>query len=319
MATRTPGLQGRSEHHRNWGNFSAESLLPNAPGAPLATAQFALEAGDVAFVTGIGFCYCLDAGTAAGGDAVWQRLDSRVFRAAGFTVNDHWEGTPGQLAGSTTMTASVWVRHRTLLTAPTESFYFGTYRRFGGNGWAIGIGSSRPIFIITDGGGAVTDTSFSGMGWQGNGLAGSTADTRDFGALTDSIHTLVYNEPDFSVYINGTLVRTIGGLTGFTASGIAPILGGIRDNAGNPVQPTLGAIAGAAFTNAAGFTEAQVLDHVMRSFEANRMADGGAGFQNLWTLDGQLSAPNPLVDQIGAVNLARVGTPSIERTPARWL
>lgn len=319
MASRTPGLQGRSQYHRDWGNFTALSLLPNASGAPLAAADFVLEAGDTAYVDVIGFCYCVSPGGAGLGDAVWRRLDERIIRATSFSTLNYYEGLAGQLPGGTTMTVAVWVRHRTLLTVGTDVYFFGTYRRFAGNGWAIGHDGLRPFVIITDGGPAIVNSGGAGPGWQGNGIAGGTTATLDWGALTDAIYHLVYGSGTLSIYLNGTLVRSLGGLTGFTASGVAPILGAIRNNAGGPVQPFNGAIAGAAYTGAVAFTEAQVLDHVFQSFNANRLVDGGAGFQNLYSFDGLASAPASLTDQIGAISLTRVGAPTIERSPARYL
>lgn len=82
MATRTPGAstsfptgQTRQQYQRNWGNYVSSATLPNAAGNILTTAQFKLEAGDVAYVatsatTGDQWL-CVDAGTAGGGDAVW--------------------------------------------------------------------------------------------------------------------------------------------------------------------------------------------------------------------------------------------------------
>ncbi len=77
MATRTPPLQTRSRFHRDWGNFTSDTLLPNASGAPLAAAMFDLEAGDQAFNDGsvgglLSVYVCISAGTAGGGDAVWR-------------------------------------------------------------------------------------------------------------------------------------------------------------------------------------------------------------------------------------------------------
>lgn len=97
MATRTPGLQTRSQFHRYWGAFAdGVSGLPNQAGNPLVAAQFTLEAGDAAFNTGTvagapGEYVCFDPGTAGGGDAVW----SLVGPGAGTTVATRLESSPG--------------------------------------------------------------------------------------------------------------------------------------------------------------------------------------------------------------------------------
>ena len=72
MATRTPGLQARSQYGSYWGQYANAAALPNASGNPLANPYFAqLEAGDTALVTGVGTFTCTNPGTLGGGDAVW--------------------------------------------------------------------------------------------------------------------------------------------------------------------------------------------------------------------------------------------------------
>lgn len=75
MATRTPGLQTRSQFGNYWGVYATAPLLPNAsiPSA-LAAPQFKLEQGDIAYVQGVGFYQCDSAGTAGAGDAVWSQI-----------------------------------------------------------------------------------------------------------------------------------------------------------------------------------------------------------------------------------------------------
>jgi hypothetical protein len=73
MATRTPTLQPRNQHHRDWGNYATAADLPNASGAPLAAGDFVLEVGDTAYVSADTQRYhCTAVGTAGGGDAVWS-------------------------------------------------------------------------------------------------------------------------------------------------------------------------------------------------------------------------------------------------------
>lgn len=73
MATRTPGLQNRSQYGSYWGQYASAADLPNASGNPLANPYFAqLEAGDIAFVTGGTLYVCISAGTLSGSDAVWS-------------------------------------------------------------------------------------------------------------------------------------------------------------------------------------------------------------------------------------------------------
>lgn len=59
--------------HRNWGNFADPTLLPNASGAALPVAAFALEVGDQAYSISDGLTYtCTNVGTPGGADAVWS-------------------------------------------------------------------------------------------------------------------------------------------------------------------------------------------------------------------------------------------------------
>lgn len=78
MSTRTPGAsalfpggQARQGYQPHWGEYASSATLPNATGNTLSVARFTLQAGDVAYVTGVGLYVCFDAGTANGSDAVW--------------------------------------------------------------------------------------------------------------------------------------------------------------------------------------------------------------------------------------------------------
>lgn len=73
MAGRTPGLQARSQYHRDWGNYATPADLPNAASNAIGAPEFPkLEIGDTAYVTGTSERYfCQAVGTSGGGDAVW--------------------------------------------------------------------------------------------------------------------------------------------------------------------------------------------------------------------------------------------------------
>lgn len=104
MANRTPGLQQRSQYHRNWGNYTdggqttpANGDLPNQPSNALSNPEFSkLEAGDLAYVTttDAGVYYCVSPGTVGGGDAVWAML--AAGGAVVQTIRDAHEIVVGQ-------------------------------------------------------------------------------------------------------------------------------------------------------------------------------------------------------------------------------
>lgn len=90
MTTRTPGAQDRNAYHRDWGNYSAATDLPNASANPLADPEFSkLEAGDTASVvlaTHVERWACFATGTVGGANAVWQQTTRRrvcIWRANG--------------------------------------------------------------------------------------------------------------------------------------------------------------------------------------------------------------------------------------------
>lgn len=79
MSLRQPGAstlfpqgQARQGYGFFWGVYANAVTLPNAAGNMLSIAQFFLEAGDVAYVTGVGPYYCTSPGTAGGSDATWS-------------------------------------------------------------------------------------------------------------------------------------------------------------------------------------------------------------------------------------------------------
>lgn len=67
------GTPNAAPFHSYWGRYATHGDLPNAAGNPLpATEHAKLESGDVAFDIGSNaLFFCIDPGTAAGGDAVW--------------------------------------------------------------------------------------------------------------------------------------------------------------------------------------------------------------------------------------------------------
>jgi hypothetical protein len=84
MAARTPGLQPRSEYQAYWGIYASIAALPNGSANPLSAPYVVgqLEAGDTAYVTGLGQYVCKSVGTSGGGDAVWVSVGPTVGSAA---------------------------------------------------------------------------------------------------------------------------------------------------------------------------------------------------------------------------------------------
>lgn len=78
MALANPNVQTRNQFGRDWGTYNSLELCPNASlwtgGTNPATP---LEAGDYAFVTGIGPVYCASAGTPGLLDAQWLRVGAQ--------------------------------------------------------------------------------------------------------------------------------------------------------------------------------------------------------------------------------------------------
>lgn len=100
MANRTPSTQGRSQFHRDWGNYTDPgTALPNQSGNVLTGADFnKLEPGDIAYASGTRYT-CLDVGTDGGGNAVWWD-----YAQAALPVSR------GFLAGATAADRRYWLR-----------------------------------------------------------------------------------------------------------------------------------------------------------------------------------------------------------------
>lgn len=78
MALANPHVQQRNQFGKDWGTYASLLVCPNASGwAGGANPASYLEAGDLAFVTGIGPVYCVSAGTVGGLDAVWARIGAQ--------------------------------------------------------------------------------------------------------------------------------------------------------------------------------------------------------------------------------------------------
>jgi hypothetical protein len=141
MATRTPTVQARSQHHRDWGNYAnGTTALPNQSANPLAAATFGiLEVGDTAYAAGARYT-CTAVGTVGGGDAVWT-TPSGVITAdvlGTFSAGNQFDAGAGDLPGvQTGFLASVLCELTRVNTAVGQGLFRNS--NFAVDGWAIGI------------------------------------------------------------------------------------------------------------------------------------------------------------------------------------
>lgn len=78
MSLANPNIQRRNQFGKDWGTHASLLVCPNASGwTGGANPAAPLEAGDYAFVTGIGPVYCVSAGTVGGLNAVWARVGAQ--------------------------------------------------------------------------------------------------------------------------------------------------------------------------------------------------------------------------------------------------
>lgn len=122
MASRTPFIQNRSAHSSHWGLYDTFAELPNGTSGIIGvTNPFTLQAGDTAAVASAitdvfsgGLYYCLNPGTAGGGNALWVRYSDRSLSV---TANAAVSADVNQVyvvpATNTTLTLSAGV-NRTL-------------------------------------------------------------------------------------------------------------------------------------------------------------------------------------------------------------
>jgi hypothetical protein len=76
VATTNPNVQIRNQFGRNWGNYASATDLPNVTpgGIPpfiALSSLVPLEAGDLAYVIGVGLVQCIAPGVAGDGLAIW--------------------------------------------------------------------------------------------------------------------------------------------------------------------------------------------------------------------------------------------------------
>jgi hypothetical protein len=143
MATRTPTVQARSQHHRDWGNYAnGTTALPNQSANPLASDTFGiLEVGDTAYAAGARYT-CTAVGTVGGGDAVWATPGGGGTITADvlgtFSAGNQLDAGAGDLPGvQTGFLASVLCELTRVNTAGGQGLFRNS--DFGVDGWAIAI------------------------------------------------------------------------------------------------------------------------------------------------------------------------------------
>lgn len=311
MASSTPQLQTRSGRHHFWGSFATPSALPNAVGNALTGSRFnALEAGDVAYVESVLMSYvCTDPGADNIGDAVWSALGPRVDvqLLGGITANDHYVGSAGTQRGDATaftVCAAVMLRR----TPTGYECVVGNYDGFSGNGgWMLGFDANGWRF---------------GVGQQSDGtvvFSGAGADlssTLALGRITHLALTYTSGTGLATLYVNGQAQMTLTPTGGFqvAAVGLAPFIG--RNTQATNILAD-GDVLGWGYDESL-WSAADIAEHVLAVREADAFVDAAAGFTNLYAFAGEETAPATLADQLGGLDMTRVGAPTVSSSKPIW-
>lgn len=220
----------------------------------------------------------------------------------GFAAGNRYTGPAASLVGvAGNFSASVLARLRRMPTG--REFLFGNFKRFAGSGggWAIAVDADRVRMWMRQ----TSDGEPISNATQANFPVFDSAQSA-IGKLF--VATFVYDGTQGHLYVNGRHCRSLtpgGGL--LLGAGQAPALG--IDSVDLAEPATSCSILGAAYRTGAP-SAADIADHARACMDAGTMVD--ASFANLWTLDGQASAPATLEDQIGSVDLTLTGALSLE-------
>lgn len=178
---------------------------------------------------------------------------------------------------------------------------FGTYSQFINGGWAIGYDGLRWKIMLTQASDGAKLENFVQAEFIENPYV--------LGKLV-LLH-FVFDGTTATLYVQGEAEATISPTGGITFD---PTLGphiGVEGR--NQAEAAASAAALGCAYGTQVMTPAEVAEHYLEVMEAAAMVDDpGTGFDNLWTLDGETSAPATLTDQLGAVDLARTGALSLE-------
>jgi hypothetical protein len=267
-----------------------------------ATKQIALEAGAIAPATTRTIIMPDE-------DVTLENIQ-RAQALHGFTTSNYYKGTNGNLVGNATaFSASVLFR---FIETPVAggAYALACYPRFAGPGWALFYDNSRFKMLITQVTGGTVLENFVG---------GAYADLGDFALLGKLVLLhLVYDGTVATLYVNGVSVATLTPAGGLLVAGATTALTiGVEDNLNQPAAET--AILGAGYSEVE-MSLADVRGHYLDVMDAAAMVDEpGAGFSNMWSVDGETAAPATLSDSIGTDDLTLTGALSIESRRPHFL
>ena len=226
----------------------------------------------------------------------------RTEAAHGYaSATNYYAGAAGTIQGAAAgFSAAVLLR---LIRRPAtgRQIVWGTYSQFILGGWALGYDNDRWKLMLTQASDGAKLENF---------VNGDFADSPYVIGKLALLH-FVWDGTTARLYVQGEQEATVTPTGGIT---FEPTIGpsiGVESRNRNEAAVSA-AVSGCAYGTQV-MTAAQVAQHFLDVMEDGAMVDDpGAGFDNLWTLDGESAAPSALVDQIGAVNLSLTGSLSLE-------
>lgn len=301
MASRTPSLQPSSRYHAYWGEYASINLLPNAPGAPLSAALFALEAGDEAYCTGTSCRYvCQSPGVAAGGDAVWTPsgpVSARYVTTP--TIADFYQAAAGNGDGGPDFFVAVWQRD----IGPSLLSSGARYHIASGGKWELYWNFGSLAYEFIDGTGANTINLGASAVFCNNLAQVVERDVLLALRVTGGGGTATIRG-----YANGVELFSTSAANPGVGAGTAGLKLGGQGAFGSAFR---GGVQGAVYLDGT-VTDAEIRDFTEACFVAGGIVEGGIAWTSRYD---QTTAPAATwVDQEGVADLTRNGAPgSISR------
>lgn len=216
----------------------------------------------------------------------------------------------GRLSGSQTFTAIVVGTYGYVTELLTKRI-FGAYNGLNNGGWSIHHNGNRPRYTFTSGSGVYILENFVGLGWEDKPLCSGKA--FHLGYSFDGTTLTLYWQGQEAASLTPGLPNH------FSPDIFAEPAIGIESNGGGWGSPFDGGFNGCLYASATALTGRQMYEHYFSCSRIGHIISGSFGFTNMWTMQGETTAPSSLSDRIGSLPFSLTGALAVyQLTNPQW-
>lgn len=216
----------------------------------------------------------------------------------------------GRLSGSQRFTAVIVGTYGYVMELLTKRI-FGAYNGLNNGGWSIHHNGVRPRYTFTSGSGLYMLENFVGLGWADKPLCSGKVFHLGYSFNGTSLY--LYWQGEEAATLTPPLVNH------FSPDIFAAPAIGIESGGGSWTSAFDGGFNGCLYASATALTARQMYEHYFSCSRIGHIISGSFGFTNMWTVQGETTAPASLQDRIGNLPFTLTGTLSMyQLTNPQW-